>query len=231
MEQVVERGNLFTALKRVTRNKGGPGADGMSLNVLPDHLKQHWPRYREQLLSGRYRPQAVKRVEIPKAGGGLRQLGIPTVLDRLIQQALLQVLQPEWDRSFSHSSFGFRPQRSAHQTIKQSQHYIAEGNRWVVDMYLEKFFDRVNHDILMHRVKHRIKDERVLKLINGYLKAGVITGQGWQSSGEGTPQGGPLSPLLANLLLDDLDKELEKRGHSFVRYADDCNIYVKSKGG
>ncbi len=182
MEQVVERNNLFAALKRVTQNKGGAGIDGMSLKELPNHLKQHWPKYREQMLSGCYKPQAVKRVEIPKANGGMRQLGIPTVLDRFIQQALLQVLQPEWDRSFSHSSFGFRPNRSAHQAIERSQRYIAEDKRWVVDMDLEKFFDRVNHDVLMHRVKQRIGDKRVLKLINSYLKAGVMTDHGWQSS-------------------------------------------------
>lgn len=229
MERVLDRVNLFAALKRVTQNKGGAGIDGMSVDVLPDYLKKHWPRLRQELIGGNYKPQPVKRVNIPKPGGGERHLGIPTVVDRLIQQALLQVIQPEWDRSFSHSSFGFRPNRSAHQAIAQAQALIKEGRRWVVDMDLEKFFDRVNHDKLMHRVKQRIEDRRILKLINGYLNAGVMTGVEVEPSQEGTPQGGPLSPLLANLLLDDLDKELERRGHRFVRYADDCNIYVRSK--
>lgn len=230
MERVLDRANLFSALKRVTQNKGSAGIDGMGLDKLPEYLKQHWPRIRQELLNGAYKPQPVKRVTIPKpGGGGERLLGIPTVLDRLIQQALLQVLQPEWDRSFSHSSYGFRPNRSAHQAIAQAKAIIQEGHRWVVDMDLEKFFDRVNHDKLMHRVKQRIEDRRVLKLINSYLKAGVMTGVEVEPSPEGTPQGGPLSPLLANLLLDDLDKELERRGHRFVRYADDCNIYVRSK--
>lgn len=229
MERVLERANLFAALKRVIQNKGSAGIDGMSLDGLPSYLKRHWPRIRQELLEGRYKPQPVKRVTIPKPGGGERQLGIPTVLDRLIQQALLQVIQPEWDRSFSHSSYGFRPGRSAHQAIAQAKAIIQDGHRWVVDMDLEKFFDRVNHDKLMHRVKQRVEDRRVLKLINGYLKAGVMIGVEVEPSQEGTPQGGPLSPLLANLLLDDLDKELERRGHRFVRYADDCNIYVRSK--
>lgn len=229
MERVLDRANLFAALKRVTQNKGSAGIDGMSLEELPTYLKRHWPRLRQELLEGHYKPQPVKRVTIPKPGGGERHLGIPTVLDRLIQQALLQVIQPEWDRSFSHSSFGFRPNRSAHQAIAQAQGLIKEGSHWVVDMDLEKFFDRVNHDKLMHRVKQRIEDRRILKLINGYLNAGVMTGAEVEPSQEGTPQGGPLSPLLANLLLDDLDKELERRGHRFVRYADDCNIYVRSK--
>ncbi|MEW8119952.1 MAG: group II intron reverse transcriptase/maturase [Candidatus Thiodiazotropha sp.] len=229
MERVLDRANLFVALKRVTQNKGSAGIDGMRLDELPMYLKAHWPRIRQELLEGRYKPQPVKRVSIPKPGGGERHLGIPTVLDRLIQQALLQVIQPEWDRSFSHSSYGFRPGRSAHQAIAQAQSLIKGGNRWVVDMDIEKFFDRVNHDKLMHRVKQRIEDRRVLKLINGYLKAGVMIGVQEEPSQEGTPQGGPLSPLLANLLLDDLDKELERRGHRFIRYADDCNIYVRSR--
>lgn len=229
MERVLERGNLFAALKRVTQNKGSAGVDGLTLDELPQYLKRHWPRLRQELLEGRYQPQPVKRVIIPKSGGGERFLGIPTVVDRLIQQALLQILQPEWDRSFSPSSFGFRPNRSAHQAITQAQAIIQEGSRWVVDMDLEKFFDRVNHDKLMHRVKQRIQDRRVLRLINSYLTAGVMIGCQVEPSQEGTPQGGPLSPLLANLLLDDLDQELERRGHRFVRYADDCNIYVKSK--
>lgn len=229
MERVLERENLFRALKRVKRNKGSAGIDGMSVDELPAYLKAHWPSIRKELLDGTYKPQPVKRVSIPKPGGGERHLGVPTVLDRLIQQALLQVLQPEWDRSFSHSSFGFRPNRSARQAIAQAQGIIKDGYRWVVDMDLEKFFDRVNHDKLMHRVKQRIEEREVLKLVNGYLKAGVMTGADVESSPEGTPQGGPLSPLLANLMLDDLDKELERRGHRFVRYADDCNIYVTSK--
>ncbi len=229
LEYVLDRANLFAALKRVTQNKGSAGIDGMSLDELPTYLKQHWPRIRQELLDGNYKPQPVKRVTIPKPGGGERHLGIPTVLDRLIQQALLQVIQPEWDRSFSHSSYGFRPGRSAHQAITQAKAIIQDGYRWVVDMDLEKFFDRVNHDKLMYRVKQRIEDWRVLKLINGYLNAGVMVGAHVEPSQEGTPQGGPLSPLLANLLLDDLDKELERRGHRFVRYADDCNIYVRSK--
>ncbi len=229
MERVLDRANLFAALKRVTQNKGSAGIDGMSLEELPSYLKAHWPRIRRELQEGSYKPQPVKRVSIPKFGGGERHLGIPTVLDRLIQQALLQVIQPEWDRSFSHSSYGFRPGRSAHQAIAQAQSHIKAGYRWVVDMDLEKFFDRVNHDKLMHRVKQRIEDRRVLKLINGYLKAGIMTGAQVEPSQEGAPQGGPLSPLLANLLLDDLDKELERRGHRFVRYADDCNIYVRSR--
>jgi RNA-directed DNA polymerase len=229
MERVLDRANLFAALKRVTQNKGSEGVDGMSLDELPDYLKKHWLRIRQELLDGNYKPQPVKRVTIPKPGGGERHLGIPTVLDRLLQQAMLQVIQPEWDRSFSHSSFGFRPKRSAHQAIAQAKDIIQDGHRWVVDMDLEKFFDRVNHDKLMCRLKQRVEDRRVLKLINGYLNAGVMVGTRVDPSQEGTPQGGPLSPLLANLLLDDLDKELERRGHRFVRYADDCNIYVRSK--
>lgn len=229
MERVVERYNLHCALQRVKRNKGGAGIDGMSVDDLSAFLKHHWPRIKAQLLDGSYQPKPVKQVLIPKPGGGTRKLGIPTVLDRFIQQALLQVLQPEWDRSFSHFSFGFRPQRNAHQAVAWSQHHINEGYRWVVDMDLEKFFDRVNHDKLMHRVKQRVEDQRVLTLINRYLKAGVMVEQDWMAAEEGTPQGGPLSPLLANLLLDDLDKELERRALRFVRYADDCNIYVKSE--
>lgn len=229
MEQVVNRFNLFTALHNVQRNKGCAGIDGMTVDDLPSFLKQHWSDIKSQLLDGSYQPQAVKQVLIPKPDGGERKLGIPTVLDRLIQQALLQIIQPEWDRTFSHSSFGFRPYRSAHQAVEQSQRFINDGFKWVVDMDLEKFFDRVNHDVLMHRVKQRIDDKRVLKLINGYLKCGAMLGAEFVSSEEGTPQGGPLSPLLANLLLDDLDKELESRQLRFCRYADDCNIYVKSQ--
>jgi RNA-directed DNA polymerase len=229
MERVVERYNLLCALQKVKRNKGSAGIDGMSVDDLPAFLKVHWPLIKTQLLEGSYQPKPVKRVLIPKPDGGTRKLGIPTVLDRFIQQALLQVLQPEWDIRFSHFSFGFRPHRSAHHAVAWSQHYVNDGYSWVVDMDLEKFFDRVNHDKLMHRVKQRVEDKRVLKLINQYLKVGVLDEQGWQSAEEGTPQGGPLSPLLANLLLADLDTELEKRGHKFVRYADDCNIYVKSE--
>jgi RNA-directed DNA polymerase len=229
MERVVSRNNLFKAYHRVKRNKGCAGIDGKTIDDLPTLLKQHWPSIKAQLLQGHYQPQAVKRVIIPKADGGQRPLGIPTVVDRLIQQALLQVLQPQWDRSFSHCSYGFRPNRSAHQAIAQSQDYINDGYKWVVDMDIEKFFDRVNHDKLMHKVKQRIKDKRVLKLINRYLKSGIVLDAQWEPSLEGTPQGGPLLPLLANLMLDDLDKELERRGHNFVRYADDCNIYVRSR--
>lgn len=229
MERVTERYNLFCALQRVQSNKGSAGIDGMSVDDLPAFLKQHWLSIKEQLLNGSYQPKAVKQVLIPKADGSKRKLGIPTVLDRLIQQALLQVLQPEWDKTFSHSSFGFRPCRSAQQAVKTSEIYINDSHHWVVDMDLEKFFDRVNHDVLMHRVKRRIEDNRVLKLINRYLKVGALAGDQLIEAKEGTPQGGPLSPLLANLLLDDLDKELESRALKFVRYADDCNIYVKSE--
>lgn len=229
MEDVVERFNLFNALHKVQSNKGSAGIDGMTVDDLPAFLKQQWPTVKAQLLNGTYQPKPVKQVMIPKPGGGERKLGIPTVLDRLIQQALLQVLQPKWDRTFSHFGFGFRPIRSAKHAIQWSKHYINQGNTWVVDMDLEKFFDRVNHDVLMHRVKQRVEDKRILKRINRYLTAGALVGGQWIESEEGTPQGGPLSPLLANLLLDDLDKELERRELKFVRYADDCNIYIKSK--
>lgn len=229
MERVLDRDNLRRAFRQVKRNKGSAGIDGMTVDDLTAFVKQHWSRIAAQLLNGTYRPQPVRQVEIPKPKGGVRKLGIPTVLDRLIQQALLQILQAEWDRSFSHSSYGFRPGRSAHQAIEQAQCYINDGYRWTVDMDLEKFFDRVNHDKLMTLVKRRVTDERILKLINRYLKAGALVGDVWAPASEGTPQGGPLSPLLANLLLDELDKELERRGHRFVRYADDCNIYVKSQ--
>jgi RNA-directed DNA polymerase len=228
MEHVVERTNLLAALARVKRNGGSPGVDGMTVEELPGYLKAHWPEIREALLAGRYQPQPVKRVEIPKPGGGVRKLGIPTVLDRFIQQALLQVLQPAWDGTFSDGSYGFRPGRSAHHAIAQAQQYLKAGYSWVVDLDLDKFFDRVNHDKLMSRVKERVTDRRVLQLIDRYLKAGALTGDGFEATPEGTLQGGPLSPLLANLLLDGLDQELEKRGHRFVRYADDCNIYVRS---
>jgi RNA-directed DNA polymerase len=229
LERVLERGNLLQALRQVVRNKGGPGVDGMTIDRLPGHLKKHWPHMKAELLSGKYKPQPVKRVEIPKAGGGVRKLGVPTVTDRLIQQALMQVLQAEWDSTFSHSSYGFRPNRSAHQAVACAQGYLRDGYNWVVDIDLEKFFDRVDHDVLMHRVRERVKDSRVLRLITGFLRAGVSVEGVVEPTREGTPQGGPLSPLLANLLLDDLDKELESRGHRFVRYADDCNVYVRSK--
>lgn len=228
MERVLERENLQRAFRQVKRNKGSAGIDGMTVDDLTAFVNQHWPKIHQQLLEGNYRPQPVRQVEIPKPKGGVRKLGIPTVLDRLIQQALLQVLQAEWDGSFSHFSFGFRPGRSAHQAIRQSQRFINEGYKWTVDMDLEKFFDRVNHDKLMSLIKRRTQDKRVLKLINSFLKAGALSGDVWVPASEGTPQGGPLSPLLANVLLDEFDKELEARGHRFVRYADDCNIYVKS---
>ena len=228
MERVLERENLLKALRQVRRNRGSPGVDGMTVDALPGYLRSHWLMLRGSLEGGTYQPKPVKRVEIPKAGGGVRPLGIPTVVDRFIQQALLRVLQAQWDSTFSDHSFGFRPGRSAHQAIVRAQTYIQERYGWVVDLDLEKFFDRVNHDKLMSLVKERVKDERVRTLIYRYLKAGVMSDNDYHWTGEGTPQGGPLSPLLANLLLDLLDKELECRGHCFVRYADDCNIYVKS---
>jgi RNA-directed DNA polymerase len=229
MEAVVERENLKKALAQVQRNKGAPGIDGMSFEDLAPYLKEHWPTIRAQLLDGSYEPQPVRRVEIPKAAGGTRPLGIPTVLDRFIQQAVMQVLQSEWDRTFSEHSFGFRPKRSAHQAVARAQEYIASGHTIVVDLDLEKFFDRVNHDILMGLVAKRVTDKRILRLIRSFLTAGVLEGGLVSPTEEGTPQGGPLSPLLSNLMLDILDKELEKRGHRFVRYADDCNIYVRSQ--
>lgn len=229
MEAIVERENLKKALAQVKRNKGAPGIDGMSVDDLASYLKEHWPTIRAQLLDGTYKPQPVRRVEIPKASGGTRPLGIPTVLDRFIQQAAMQVLQADWDGTFSEHSFGFRPKRSAHQAVEQAQEYIASGHDIVVDIDLEKFFDRVNHDILMGLVAQRAIDKRILKLIRGYLTAGALVDGLVSPTEEGTPQGGPLSPLLSNLMLDVLDKELEKRGHRFVRYADDCNIYVRSQ--
>ena len=229
MEDVVERENLKTALAQVKRNKGAAGIDGMRVDDLSAYLKAHWPAIRVQLLDGSYKPQPVRRVEIPKASGGMRPLGIPTVLDRLIQQAVMQVLQADWDPTFSETSFGFRPKRSAHQAVERAQAYIASGYAVVVDIDLEKFFDRVNHDVLMGLVTKRVADKRILKLIRGLLTAGAMEGGLVSPTEEGTPQGGPLSPLLSNLMLDVLDKELEKRGHRFVRYADDCNIYVRSR--
>jgi RNA-directed DNA polymerase len=229
MEEIVERENLKIALRRVKANKGAPGVDGMTVDQLGDHLKQHWPALREQLLSGTYRPKPVKRVEIPKPDGGVRKLGIPTVLDRFLQQAVMQVLQQRWDPEFSDHSYGFRPGRSAHQAVAQAQQYIAEGCGWCVDLDLEKFFDRVNHDRLMARIAKRVDDKRLLKLIRAFLNAGVMENGLLSPSVEGTPQGGPLSPLLSNIVLDELDCELERRGHRHVRYADDCNIYVRSE--
>ena len=203
--------------------------DGMRFQELPGYLKEHWPAIREQLLKGAYQPQPVKRVEIPKVGRGMRQLGIPTVLDRFIQQGVLQVLQKRWDRTFSEHSYGFRPGRSAHQAVAQAQGYIAEGRHWVVDIDLEKFFDRVHHDKLLGRMAQRVRDKRMLKLIRAFLNAGVMEKGLVSPTTEGTPQGGPLSPFLSNIVLDELDRELERRGHRFVRYADDCNIYVRSE--
>ena len=222
MEEVCERTNLKKALKRVLKNKGAPGVDGMTVEDLPGYLKEHWPTIREQLLNGTYRPQPVRRVEIPKlAGGGVRKLGIPTVLDRFIQQAMQQVLQRNWDPTFSEHSFGFRPGRSAHQAVSNAQQYMRKGYTVVVDLDLEKMFDQINHDALMGRVAKRIADKRVLKLIRAFLNAGVMENGLVSPTREGSPQGGPLSPLLSNIMLDDLDRELERRGHRFCRYADD----------
>jgi RNA-directed DNA polymerase len=229
MELVCERQNCLAALKRVRENKGSPGSDGMTVKELPAFLKVHWPRLREELLCGRYQPQPVRRVLIPKPGGGERELGIPSVLDRFIQQALLQVLQPRFDPTFSEASYGFRPGRRAHDAVRRACAYVHEGRRYVVDLDLEKFFDRVNHDVLMGRLAKRIADRRVLGLVRRYLNAGILANGVVIERHEGTPQGGPLSPILANVLLDEVDKELEKRGHAFVRYADDLNVYVRSK--
>ena len=229
IEEVCERDNLKEALRRVKANKGSAGVDGMPVGELTDYLKQHWPAIRARLLNGTYEPKPVRRVEIAKPDGGVRKLGIPSVLDRFIQQAVLQVLQRRWDRTFSQHSYGFRPGRSAHHAVAQAQQYIADGYGWVVDLDLEKFFDRVNHDKLMGRIAQRVADKRLLKLIRAFLNAGVME-NGWVSpSVQGTPQGGPLSPLLSNVVLDELDRELERRGHRFVRYADDSNIYVRSE--
>jgi group II intron reverse transcriptase/maturase len=229
MEQVIARENAVEALKRVRRNKGSPGIDGMTVDELTPYLREHWHEIREQLLEGTYRPSAVKRQLIPKSGGGMRELGIPTVLDRFVQQLILQVLQPIFDPTFSEHSHGFRPGRRAHDAVCKAQQYIQSGKRWVVDVDLEKFFDRVNHDVLMGKLHNRINDQRMLRIIRRYLAAGVMADGITMERYEGTPQGGPLSPLLANVLLDEVDKELEKRRHTFVRYADDCNIYVRSR--
>ena len=229
MEEVLSRGNMLAAYHRVVTNKGAPGVDGVTVDDLESLLRRRWEAIREELFSGTYVPSAVRKVEIPKPGGkGVRTLGIPTTLDRLIQQALLQVMQPLFDPTFSDHSFGFRPGRSAHQALDRAKAHIAAGHRWVVDMDLEKFFDRVNHDVLMSRLARRIEDKRILRLVRRYLQAGMMAGGIVSPRSEGTPQGGPLSPLLSNVLLDELDKELERRGHRFVRYADDCNIYVRS---
>ncbi|MDP3504979.1 MAG: group II intron reverse transcriptase/maturase, partial [Myxococcales bacterium] len=229
MERVVERSNVEKALKRVKQNKGSPGVDGMKVDELAEHLTKHWKEIRAQLLEGAYRPSEVRGVEIPKSGGGVRKLGIPTALDRCIQQSILQVLQPMVDPTFSQHSHGFRPGRRAHDAVCEAQRYIQSGKRVVVDVDLEQFFDRVNHDVLMGRLEKRISDKRMLGLIRRYLEAGIMANGVAMERNEGTPQGGPLSPLLANVLLDEVDKELEKRGLSFVRYADDLNVYVESQ--
>ena len=228
-EQIVSRDNLMGALRRVQSNGGAPGVDGMTVEELPEHLMVHWPSIREKLEAGRYEPSPVKRVERPKPGKGKRQLGIPTVQDRYIQQAMHQVLSPQFETTFSEHSYGFRRNRSAHDAVQVAQGYINAGNKWVVDIDMAKFFDTVNHDRLMARMKQQISDKRLLRLVNAYLKAGVMVNGVVIETAEGTPQGGPMSPLLSNIVLDELDRELEKRGHNFVRYADDCNIYVKSK--
>jgi RNA-directed DNA polymerase len=228
-DRVWERQNLFAALARVERNGGAPGIDGMPVDELRPYLKAHWLEIRAALDQQTYQPSAVRRVEIPKPDGGIRLLGIPTVIDRVLQQAMAQALTPLFEPLFSEASYGFRPGRSAHQAIQQAQTYVQAGYDWVVDIDLEKFFDRVNHDILMARVARVVKDKRVLKLIRAYLTSGVLVNGVVVETDEGTPQGGPLSPLLSNILLDDLDKELEKREHKFVRYADDCNIYVQTQ--
>lgn len=228
MEAVCERENLKKALRRVKANKGSPGADGMTVAQLSDYLRAHWPQHRDELLRGTYTPSPVRRVEIPKPDGGVRKLGVPTALDRFVQQAVLQVLQPLFDPTFSDHSYGFRPGRSAHQAVAAAQHHLASGYRWVVDLDLEKFFDRVNHDLLMGRLAERVPDARVLTLVRAWLNAGVLENGLVSATEEGTPQGGPLSPLLSNIVLHAFDCELERRGHRFVRYADDCNVYVRS---
>lgn len=229
MEEVVEASNVQQAMKRVMQNKGSPGIDGMRVEELPGHLAEHWSRIRMELLTGKYKPQPVKLQTIPKSGGGTRELGIPCVLDRCIQQAILQVLQPRFDPTFSEHSYGFRPGRRAHDAIGAAQRFIKDGRQWVVDLDLEKFFTRINHDVLMSRLAKRIDDKRLLGLIRRYLEAGLMVNGVVMERHEGAPQGGPLSPIMANVLLDEVDKELEKRGHAFVRYADDLNVYVKSQ--
>lgn len=229
LEEVLERNNMLLALKRVISNKGSHGVDGMKIDELREHIKKHWDTIKAKILESKYNPSPVRRVEIPKVDGGVRLLGIPTVQDRLIQQAIAQVLSRIYEPLFSNNSFGFRPRRGAKDAVTKSKQYINEGNRWVIDMDLEKFFDKVNHDILMGKLEKKIKDKRLLSLIRKYLKSGILINGVSVTSEEGTPQGGPLSPLLANIMLDELDKELEKRGHKFCRYADDNNVYVKSK--
>lgn len=228
-EAVVERGNLKLAYQRVVENKGAAGVDGIGVAEIKDHLMQHWPTIKARLLAGEYMPQPVRRVDIPKPQGGTRTLGIPTATDRMIQQALHQVLSPIFEATFSESSYGFRPGRNAHQAVKAARQYVAEGRRIVVDMDLEKFFDRVNHDLLMQKLSAKIDDGRVLRLIRRYLEAGMMADGRVSQRTEGTPQGGPLSPLLSNIQLTELDRALERRGHAFCRYADDCNIHVKSR--
>jgi len=229
LERILSRDNMLLAWKRVKANKGKPGVDGITIDEFPVYLREHWSQIRDKLLNGSYRPQPVLRVEIPKRSGGKRPLGIPTVLDRLIQQAILQVLQPMFDAGFSESSYGFRPKRSAHQAVRQVRQTIDSGYKWVVDVDLSKFFDRVDHDLLMCRIARKVKEKRVLRLIGRFLRAGVQVEGRFEPTIEGVPQGGPLSPLLANIMLDDFDKELEQRGHRFVRYADDFMIFVKSE--
>jgi RNA-directed DNA polymerase len=228
-ERIVSRDNLMAALRRVRSNGGAPGVDGMRVEELPEHLRAHWPSIREKMEAGKYEPSPVKRVEIPKPGKGMRQLGIPTVQDRFIQQAMHQVLSPQFEPTFSEHSYGFRPGRSAHEAVKAAQEHVEAGYKWVVDIDMERFFDTVNHDRLMARMKTVVKDKRVLRLVNAYLKAGVMVNGVVVEMREGTPQGGPLSPLLSNIVLTELDRKLEERGHRFVRYADDCNIYVRSE--
>jgi RNA-directed DNA polymerase len=228
MEEVCERENMKEALRRVKANKGSAGIDRMTVGAIADYLKQHWLAIRERLLNGTYEPNPVRRVEIPKSDGGVRKLGIPTVLDRLIQQAVMQVLQRQWDRTFSDHSYGFRPGRSAHHAVAQAQQYITEGHDWCVDLDLEQFFDRVNHDKLMGQIAKRVDDKRLLKLIRAFLNAGVMENGLVSPSVEGTPQGGPLSPLLSNLVLNELDRELERRGHRFVRYADGTPVQTST---
>ena len=229
MEAVVERGNMTAAYKRVVANQGAAGADGMTVDELKGYFNAQWERIKRELLEGRYMPQPVREAEIPKPDGGVRKLGIPTAVDRVIGQAIHQVLEPVFEPGFSESSYGFRRGRSAHQAVEQARRYVNEGRRWVVDIDLEKFFDRVNHDVLMSRVARRVRDKRLLRLVRRYLQAGIMVDGVTSVRTEGTPQGSPLSPLLSNVLLDELDKELERRGHAFCRYADDCNIYVRSK--